>query len=117
MNADIALLMAAADAIGLQYEWHHGCGDALHLTAPEATAIYWNPLRSDADALALAVQMDMDVFVRAGRWTEAVRPMGPACKEPHNGDPLAATRRAIVRAASAGSKTPNVELSGRTRSA
>jgi hypothetical protein len=71
----------------------------LHLTASDAKAIYWNPLRSDADALALAVSMEMDVFVRAGRWTEAVRPMGPACKEPHDGDPLAATRRAIVRAA------------------
>ena len=96
---DIGMLMAAADALGLQYEWHHGCGDALHLTASDAKAIYWNPLRSDADALALAVSMEMDVFVRAGRWTEAVRPMGPACKEPHDGDPLAATRRAIVRAA------------------
>lgn len=96
---DFGMLKAAADALGLQYEWHHGCGDALHLTAPDATAIYWNPLRSDADALALAVRMEMDVFVRAGRWSEAVRPMGPACKEPHDGDPLAATRRAIVRAA------------------
>lgn len=96
---DIGMLRAAANAIGLRHEWHHGCGDALHLTAPDATAIYWNPLRSDADALALAVRMEMDVFVRAGRWTEAVRPMGPACKEPHHGDPLAATRRAIVRAA------------------
>jgi hypothetical protein len=83
----------------LEYEWHHGCGDSLRLTAPEARALYWNPLQSDADALALAVQMEMDVFVRAGRWTEAVRPMGPACKEPHEGDPLTATRRAIVRAA------------------
>ncbi len=96
---DVCMLKAAADALGLQYEWHHGCGDALHLTAPDATAIYWNPLRSDADALALAVRMEMDVFVRSGRWSEAVRPLGPACKEPHNGDPLAATRRAIVRAA------------------
>lgn len=96
---DLCMLTAAAKALGLQFEWHQGCGDALHLTAPDATAIYWNPLRSDADALALAVSMEMDVYVRAGRWTEAVRPMGPACKEPHNGDPLAATRRAIVRAA------------------
>jgi hypothetical protein len=105
---DVGLLKAAADALGLQYEWHHGCGDALHLTAPDATAIYWNPLASDADALALAVRMEMDVFVRAGRWTEAVRPMGPACKELHNGDPLAATRRAIVRAAAECRKPPNV---------
>jgi hypothetical protein len=110
VNADIALLMAAADAIGLQYEWHHGCGDALHLTAPDAPAIYWNPLASDADALALAVRMEMDVFVRGGRWSEAVAPMAPACKEPHSGDPLKATRRAITRAAATVAiKTPNVE--------
>ena len=107
-RADLRMLALAADAIGLQWEWHQGCGDALHLTAPDARAIYWNPLRSDADALALAVQMEMDVFVRAGRWTEAVRPMGPACKEPHNGNPLAATRLAIVRAAVENRMTHNV---------
>lgn len=98
-TADLAMLQAAADAAGLQYEWHPGCGDALHLTAPDATALFWNPLRSDADALALAVRMDMSVCARYGRWTVAARPMGPACKEPHNGDAMAATRRAIVRAA------------------
>ncbi len=109
-SEDIGMLQAAADAIGLQYEWYHGCGDALHLTAHAATAIYWNPLRSDADALALAVRLEMDVFVRAGKWTEAVRPMGPACKEPHADDQMAATRRAIVRAAAAGKRTPNCSV-------
>lgn len=98
---DVCMLQAAADAMGLQYEWHPGCGDALHLTAPDARQIYWQPLRNNADALALMVALEMDVFVRTGRWSEAVRPMGPACKEPHNGDPVAATRRAIVRAAAA----------------
>jgi len=107
-RADLRMLTMAADAIGLQWEWHQGYGDALHLTAPDAAAIFWSPLRSDADALALAVRMEMDVFVRAGRWTEAVRPMGPACKEAHNGDPLAATRRAIVRAAVEDRVTHNV---------
>lgn len=108
---DIDLIKRAADSIGLQYEWHHGFGDALHLTAPDATAIYWNPLRSDADALALAVRLEMDVFVRSGCWTEAVAPMGRACKEPHSGDPLSATRRAIVRAAAAADrKLPNVGI-------
>ena len=72
--------------------------------------IFWNPLASDADALALAVQLEMDVFVRGGRWSEAVAPMAPACKEPHSGDPLKATRRAITRAAATVAiKTPNVE--------
>ncbi len=107
---DIEMVKAAAAAIGLQYEWHPGCGDALRLTAPDATAFFWNPLASDADALALAVQLEMDVFVRGGRWSEAVAPMAPACKEPHSGDPLKATRRAITRAAATVAiKTPNVE--------
>jgi hypothetical protein len=111
---DIELLKAAAAAIGLQYEWHPGCGNALHLTAPDATAIFWNPLASDADALALAVLLEMDVFVRGGRWSDAVAPMGPACKEPHSGDALNATRRAITRAAAAVLiKTPNAILTGR----
>lgn len=96
---DRELLKKAARAAGIEYEWHHGCGDALHLTAPDATAIYWNPLTDDGDALDLFVRLEMDVFVRAGRWTEAVGPMGAVCKEPHGGDPHAATRRAIVRAA------------------
>ena len=64
----------------------------------------WNPLEDDGDALRLAVRMEMDLFVRAGRWTEAVRPMGPACKELHGDDPDAATRRAIVRAAAESAK-------------
>ena len=108
MTKDVELMQAAARAAGIEAEWHHGCGDALHLTAHAAPAIYWNPLRSDADALALAVRLEMDVFVRAGKWTEAVRPMGPACKEPHADDQMAATRRAIVRAAAAGKRTPNL---------
>ncbi len=115
MPTDVELLQAAAKAAGIEAEWNHGCGNALHLTAPDATAIYWNPLRSDADALALAVRLEMDVFVHAGKWTEAVRPMGPACKEPHADDQMAATRRAIVRAAAAGKRTPNAEVTWPTR--
>lgn len=93
----------------------------------------WNPLEDDGDALRLAVLLEMDVFVRAGRWTEAVAPMGEAYKAMHGGHPEQATRRAIVMAALLkpnsnpadwasrmrakldtlhGHKTPNVELSG-----
>jgi hypothetical protein len=63
----------------------------------------WNPLHDHGDALLLAVKLEMDVFVRGGRWSEAVAPMGPACKEMHSdhADPYAATCLAIVRAAAA----------------
>ena len=64
----------------------------------------WNPLTDDGDALRLAVklrQMHIDINIES---TAAYRndvhgiPRQFA-GEPHNGDPLAATRRAIVRAA------------------
>ena len=100
-RADLCMLALAADAIGLEWEWHPGCGDALHLTGKDSRALYWNPLLCDADALRLAVRMEMDLFVRAGRWSEAVRPMGPVCRIEHGDDPMAATRRAIVMAATA----------------
>ncbi|MGL4573573.1 MAG: hypothetical protein ACRCV9_02160 [Burkholderiaceae bacterium] len=60
----------------------------------------WNPLEFDADALWLVVRMRMDVFVRAAS-VEVVAPMGAVCMEEHGVDPLAAARRAIVRAAAA----------------
>ncbi len=65
----------------------------------------WNPLTDDGDALRLAVKLhlwfrpmaflcsdahEVDVFIGGD---------GRLATEPANGDPLAATRRAIVRAA------------------
>ena len=71
------------------------------------TAELWNPLTDDGDALRLAVTckialnptlvdgLNRDLHESAAggvnRWTD--------CREKHNGDPFAATRRAIVRAA------------------
>ena len=61
-TTDVELLMAAAKAAGIEAEWHHGCGDALHLTAPDATAIYWNPLRDDGQAFRLANALRLTVY-------------------------------------------------------
>ena len=66
----------------------------------------WNPLTDDGDALRLAVQLDIDFYMGAGdgpeAWAGYYMPgrenKKHAC-EPVNGDPYAATRRAIVRAA------------------
>lgn len=72
----------------------------------------WNPLEDDGDALRLAVKLGMEVYIDT-------HPEGCECTEVktfaphpdwiiinHDGDPLAATRRAIVRAAAAiGEKT------------
>jgi hypothetical protein len=72
-----------------------------------ANDLYWNPLTDDGDALRLAVKLGLDVCIDT-----------PIEREPHthvigfvgnsadtvdvieaHGDPYAATRRAIVRAA------------------
>lgn len=104
----IELLKAAADAIGLQYEWHHGCGDALRLTAPDAQQIYWNPLTDDGDALRLActLRINIEHAETLSRKTHGVHcwPVGRGdCGHMENEltDYNAATRRAIVCAAAA----------------
>lgn len=66
----------------------------------------WNPLTDDGDALRLADELAIDVLQRfvGGRRAEALPPGGPRIAvfaQHHNGDTLAATRRAIVRAAAA----------------
>jgi hypothetical protein len=61
----------------------------------------WNPLDDDADALRLAVKLLLKIDVVpwgtiATKWNES---MYVDDAVPHNDDPYAATRRAIVRAA------------------
>jgi len=65
----------------------------------------WNPLTDDGDALRLAVKLGIGTqsyaalgYSHAG--SESVS-QSAVMKEQHNGDPFAATRRAIVRAAAA----------------
>ena len=60
----------------------------------------WNPLRDDGDALRLAVKLRMLVDVTRFS-TTAIANGDTHAAEKHNGDPYAATRRAIVRAAAA----------------
>ena len=59
----------------------------------------WNPLTNDGDAFRLAVKLGLCVQVlRQYGETQVFRQSGYEI-EKHNDDPLAATRRAIVRAA------------------
>ena len=96
---DRELIEAAAKAAGMRGRWHADYG--FNLRTDEWPNI-WNPLTNDGDALRLAVKLQMDVFVRTDQWTEAVGPMVKVQREPHGtGNALAATRRAIVRAAAA----------------
>jgi hypothetical protein len=67
---------------------------------------YWNPLTDDGDALRLAVKLSLDVLQNPVGQTTCCIVMGDDAQEcevleDYNGDPYAATRRAIVRAAAA----------------
>ena len=58
----------------------------------------WNPLTDDGDALRLAVHLNMNLdVVDASSGAQVLHVAW--CSEPHYDDPLAATRRAITRAA------------------
>ena len=66
----------------------------------------WNPLIDDGDALRLAVKLGLCVAIfPKDHETMVGYPKGEHdganIIEPHNSDPFAATRRAIVRAAAA----------------
>ena len=97
---DRSLLEAAAKAAGIKLRWGGVDGDVARI---DDEMQLWNPLTHDGDALRLAVKiglslrrdtLDVGVFLR-------VREMncGELGREMLRTDPLAATRRAIVRAA------------------
>ena len=67
-----------------------------------AITSYWNPLKDDGEALRLAVRLQIDIK-QYGEFAVAWFDGGfiGTGRVPYNGDPNAATRRAIVLAASA----------------
>ena len=94
---DRELLEAAAKAAGLllhdgTHVWMEGAGQWAR----------WNPLADDGDALRLAVKLNLstDVFVDVIIVVYTTNDIQcDHVEEPVGTDPLAATRRAIVRAA------------------
>jgi hypothetical protein len=94
---DRELLEAAAKAAGLMVSK----GNRDPLGRVWADGKVWNPLTDDGDALRLAVKLSLEIYIDDGTATY----VDEACSgiqqviEPHNGDPYASTRRAIVRAA------------------
>jgi len=91
---DRELLELAAKAAGIGIvDWHENDPTIWDDVEPCA----WNPLTDDGDALRLAVKLNMYVM-RFDVMTTA-RSSAATCDERDDGDPYAATRRAIVRAA------------------
>lgn len=101
-DTDRELLELAAKAAGMPHTYNE-FWRGFYIKNPDGSWVaphHWNPLNNDSDALRLAVKLGIHVMhskhkVRAGR--KLVQD-GP-CEEDKRPDPLAATRRAIVRAA------------------
>ena len=67
----------------------------------------WNPLTDDGDALRLAVKVGVSFWQGSDVAVADHDALGPKMREDYNGDPYAATRRAITRAAAdIGKATP-----------
>ena len=101
-NVDRELLELAAKAEGtifLMDEWKK---EYAHFETKEGFG--WNPLTDDGDALRLAVVLDFRIDIdRERAWAAVMAPrhhgIDAVLQTDDYGDPYAATRRAIVRAA------------------
>lgn len=99
---DRELLELAAKAAGI--EWYGYAGDdqceCRYFDIGENDVVKWNPLTDDGDALRLAVKLEIDVsHYQDAHVVDAFHAEAGTCSVDYNGDPYAATRRAIVRAA------------------
>ena len=110
MNTDRELLELAAKAAGLTIVG--SIPSILHdddwlETTDNGPDMFWNPLQNDGDALRLAVKLRIMLNREINCGYDIVEAIGPerddmtchCSTESIEGDPYAATRRAIVRAA------------------
>lgn len=107
---DDQLILDAAKAAGLTVQWSDNCGDFTIGAPYSRDERRWNPLTDDADAFRLAVKLGLTVATANGskgdiaevyRNQSIVGRSDEGRAELHGSDSLAATRRAIVRAAAA----------------
>ena len=110
---DRELLEKAAKAAGIEAHYPFGKGEiyvrhtglwASRDTSDEYGALVaWNPLADDAQALRLAVRLRLDFCIAPDDATVCVwcAPISDFMEEQMKPDEMAATRRAIVRAAAA----------------
>lgn len=98
---DCALLELAAKAGGYQVEWVRNSG-CYYRCEEEVGREEWNPLDDDGDALRLAVALKMDISFRGEGEDSVVQVNGTIiwiCSTLTEGDPMTATREAIVSVA------------------
>lgn len=103
--ADFELLELAAKAADLDYHIDRLDGCPKIITGGRV----WNPLVFDGDALRLAVKMGFGISIPLMNDRTDVVTFGRTLLnaiEAHNGNPYAATRRAIVRAAAEIARAP-----------
>ena len=91
-DTDRELLIWAAKAAGLPHKWIPMLGKMLHIISG-GNSDTWNPLDIDGDAFRLAVKLHLIYGVNTDILNHYL------ALELTSDDPLAATRRAIVRAA------------------
>jgi len=94
---DRELLEMAARAAGIKI--HSFQIGKINGTIDGLKNFHWNPLTDDGDAFRLAVKLDIPISSEAVNGTTWICRGELQVFESHNGDPYAATRRAIVRAA------------------
>lgn len=111
------LLEAAARAACFDYECTSHTGyqqnDQHQIRAESGQLLDWNPLTDDGDALRLAVKLNMHVCRFDSMTTARLIGTDWGCDERDDGDPVAATRRAIVRVAAEIGSLHNVEVQRR----
>lgn len=96
--ADFELLVLAARALNADFEEVDGEGYG-NLHFPDGSVVNaWNPLQFSGDALELAVRLRLELYIHE-QDTRAVAGNLESAQEGHGDDPLAATRRAVTRAA------------------
>lgn len=109
MSIDRELLDRAAKAARIELAW-----STVAEVSPRRTDTWssWNPLTNDGDALRLAVDLGIQIrqypiydtprfaaYACEAKWSsDAERQVGAEALVNYEGDPYAATRRAIVRA-------------------
>ncbi len=104
---DKELLELAAKAAGIECYWD-GISNTEVTFRHRSGGYEWNPLTDDGDALRLAVKLNMGISIPVMRehWCDVVCFKDSSVNiQECSGDPYAATRRAIVRAAAEIGKT------------